>query len=66
MGKDVIRKMLEKDPETRIGLLEFMDLPYYSIDDAVLQREIDIVTQERNKIEAAEEEKRNQEQLLVQ
>lgn len=47
MAKDVIRKMLEKDPEQRIGLLEFMALPYYSIDDRVLQREIDEVTEAR-------------------
>ena len=36
MAKEVITRMLEKDPEARIGLLEFMDLPYYSINDEEL------------------------------
>jgi len=43
MAKQVIRAMLEKDPEQRIGLLQFMDLPYYSMEDNELQRHIDEV-----------------------
>ena len=29
--------MMTRDPDERIGLLEFMDLEYYSIDDSVFE-----------------------------
>jgi len=38
MGKDVVKLMLNKDPEERLGLLEFMDLDYYSLDDPEFDR----------------------------
>jgi serine/threonine protein kinase len=41
LAKDVIKRMLERVPEQRIHLLEFMDLPYYSMDDRELQKHID-------------------------
>ena len=43
MGKDVVKLMLNKDPEQRLGLLEFMDLEYYSMDDADFDRRVDEV-----------------------
>jgi len=33
MAKDIIRRMLEKNPSNRLGLLDFMDLPYYFMPD---------------------------------
>ena len=43
MGKDVVKLMLNKDPEQRLGLLEFMDLEYYRLDDAEFDRRVDEV-----------------------
>ena len=64
MAKEVMRAMLTKDPEERIGLLQFMDLPYYSMEDNELERHIEEVKNARQEIEAAEEEKRNEEQKM--
>lgn len=37
-------RMMQKEPEERLGLLEFMDLEYYSIDDNVFETRVnDIV-----------------------
>ena len=47
MGKDVVKLMLNKDPEQRLGLLEFMDLEYYSLDDAEFDRRVDEVVEAR-------------------
>ena len=47
MAKDVIRLMLNRDPEQRLGLLAFMDLEYYSIDDAEFDRRVAEVVQAR-------------------
>lgn len=66
MGKQVISRMLEKDPDNRITLLEFMDLPYYSINDDELAGHVSEVVEACEKIEAAEEVKRNEEQKLAQ
>lgn len=44
MGKDLIKSMLNKDPEQRLDLLEFMEMRYYSIEEAELDREIGEVT----------------------
>ena len=61
MAKDVIRLMLNRDPEQRLGLLAFMDLEYYSIDDAEFDRRVAEVVQARQQQIEAEEEKKNQE-----
>lgn len=34
------RKMLQRDPDARLGLLEFMDMEYYSYDNAEIERQI--------------------------
>jgi len=47
MAKDVIRSMLERDPDQRIGLLEFMDLPYYSMPEDEMSRHISEVVDAR-------------------
>lgn len=47
MGKDVVKLMLNKDPEQRLGLLEFMDLEYYSLDDSEFDRRVDEVVEAR-------------------
>lgn len=47
MAKDVIKLMLNRDPEQRLGLLAFMDLEYYSIDDAEFDRRVAEVVQAR-------------------
>ena len=61
MAKDVIKLMLNRDPEQRLGLLAFMDLEYYSIDDAEFDRRVAEVVQARQQQIEAEEEKKNQE-----
>ena len=66
MAKHVIRRMLDKNPENRIALLEFMDLPYYSMPDAELSQHYNEVVEARQKIEAAEEEKREEERKLAE
>lgn len=58
--------MLEKDPDQRMGLLEFMDLPYYRLRDDEMSQQYNEVVEARALVEAAEEEKRNEEQKLVQ
>lgn len=58
--------MLTKDPEQRLGLLEFMEMRYYHIADDELDREINEVTLIAQQIAAAEEEKRNEEEKLAQ
>ena len=61
MAKDVIKLMLNRDPEQRLGLLAFMDLEYYSIDDAEFDRRVAEVVTARQVQLAAEEEKKNEE-----
>jgi len=61
MGKDVIKLMLNKDPEQRLGLLEFMDLDYYSLDDGDFDRQVDEVVQARQRQIELEEEKKTEE-----
>lgn len=39
-AKEVMTKMMQRDPDERLGLLEFMDLEYYSIDDNVFETRI--------------------------
>ena len=41
-----------------------MDLPYYSMEDNELERHIEEVVNARQEVEAAEEEKRNEEQKM--
>ena len=66
MAKHVIRRMLDKSPSNRIELLEFMELPYYSMPDDELNRHYTEVVEARQKIEAAEEEKREEERKLAE
>ena len=40
MAKETIKSMLNKNPEERISLLEFMETPYYSIEDGELEYHI--------------------------
>ena len=61
MAKDVIRLMLNRDPEQRLGLLAFMDMEYYSIDDAEFDRRVSEVVQARQVQIEAEEEKKSEE-----
>lgn len=57
--------MLQKDPEERIGLLEFMDMPYYSMEDSEHDRLVAEVTQIREAQVAAEEEKQSEADALA-
>jgi len=65
-AKHVISRMLEKDPEARMGLLEFMDLPYYSMNDDEMEGHVSEVVEAHKRVEAIEEEKRAEEQKLAQ
>lgn len=60
-AKEVMRKMMTKEPDERLGLLSFMDLEYYSIDDSEFNAQVEVVVAARKVIEDAEEEKRNEE-----
>ena len=53
--------MMTKEPDERLGLLSFMDLEYYSIDDSEFNAQVEVVVAARKVIEDAEEEKRNEE-----
>lgn len=44
MAKDIIKLLCHKEPDQRLGLLSFMELEYYSIEDAELDRCIAEVT----------------------
>jgi len=33
MAKDIIKLLLERDPEQRLSLLSFMEMDYYSMED---------------------------------
>jgi len=46
-AKEVIKLMLQRNPEERLGLLEFMDLDYYSMDDQEFQKGVDEVVAAR-------------------
>jgi len=44
MAKDIIKLLCHKDPDQRLGLLSFMELEYYHMEDAELDRRIAEVT----------------------
>jgi len=66
MAKHVIQRMLEKSPDSRIGLLEFMDLPYYSMHDDELSRFYNEKVEARKIIDDALEAKRDEERKLAE
>ena len=39
-GKHVLSKMLERDPDNRLQLLDFMDMDYHKWDDEQMQEKV--------------------------
>lgn len=65
-AKEVIRLMLTKDPEQRLGLLDFMNMDYYKYDDQEIGRIVTEVQERRAEEARREEEAKIEEQKLAE